>query len=120
HAGDLYGYPGPNGAVKTASLRMMLGRIRPTEGSVRLFGRDPLATVHALDGVAGFVEAPTCYPSLPGRRNLELLAAFDGGDARDRLDAALDTAELADRAKAKVGGSSHAMRQRPRITATAL
>ncbi len=82
NAGDVYGYLGPNGAGKTTCLRMMLGLIRPTEGTVRLFGRDPLESVHALDGVAGFVEAPTFYPYLNGRRNLELLAAFDGGDAR--------------------------------------
>src|SRR5207237_2036273 len=62
--GDVYGYLGPNGAGKTTSLRMMLGLIRPTEGNVRLFGRDPMQTVHALEGVAGFVEAPTFYPYL--------------------------------------------------------
>ena len=82
NAGDVYGYLGPNGAGKTTCLRMMLGLIRPTAGTVRLFGRDPQETVQALDGVAGFVEAPTFYPYLNGRRNLELLAAFDGGDAR--------------------------------------
>ena len=76
--GDVYGYLGPNGAGKTTSLRMMLGLIRPTEGSVRLFGRDPMQSVSALKGVAGFVEAPTFYPYLSGRRNLELLAAHLG------------------------------------------
>src|SRR5204863_3370621 len=78
NAGDVYGYLGPNGAGKTTSLRMMLGLIRPSAGSVRLFGRDPTVTVRALEGVAGFVEAPTFYPYLNGRRNLELLAALDG------------------------------------------
>src|SRR3954470_6811959 len=111
-AGDVYGYLGPNGAGKTTSLRMMLGLIRPTEGSVRLFGKDPMLSVRALDGVAGFVEAPRFYPYLTGRRNLELLASFDGHGARGRIDAALDTVELADRAKDKVGGYSHGMRQR--------
>ena len=43
NAGDVYGYLGPNGAGKTTSLRMMLGLIRPTAGTVRLFGRDPQA-----------------------------------------------------------------------------
>jgi ABC-2 type transport system ATP-binding protein len=120
HAGDVYGYLGPNGAGKTTSLRMMLGLIRPTAGSVRLFGRDPLETVHALNGVAGFVEAPTFYPYLNGRRNLELLAAFDGGDARDRLDQALELVELSNRAKDRVGGYSHGMRQRLGIAAALL
>jgi ABC-2 type transport system ATP-binding protein len=111
-AGDVYGYLGPNGAGKTTSLRMMLGLIRPSEGSVRLFGKDPMLSVRALDGVAGFVEAPRFYPYMSGRRNLELLASFDGHGARERIDEALDTVELADRAKDKVGGYSHGMRQR--------
>jgi ABC-2 type transport system ATP-binding protein len=120
HAGDVYGYLGPNGAGKTTCLRMMLGLIRPTAGTVRLFGRDPQETVQALDGVAGFVEAPTFYPYLTGRRNLELLAGFDGGDAGDRIDQALETVELTDRARDKIGGYSHGMRQRIGIAAALL
>ncbi|MGN6866882.1 MAG: ATP-binding cassette domain-containing protein, partial [Solirubrobacteraceae bacterium] len=92
----------------------------PTEGSVRLFGRDPMETVRALDGVAGFVEAPRFFPYLSGRRNLELLASFDGDGARERLDEALDTVELSDRAKDRVGGYSHGMRQRLGIAAALL
>jgi ABC-2 type transport system ATP-binding protein len=118
--GDVYGYLGPNGAGKTTSLRMMLGLIRPTEGDVRLFGRDPLLGAKALEGVAGFVEAPRFYPYLSGRRNLELLAAYDGGDAVDRIEASLETVELADRAKDRVGGYSHGMRQRLGIAAALL
>jgi ABC-2 type transport system ATP-binding protein len=110
--GDVYGYLGPNGAGKTTSLRMMLGLIRPSAGSVRLFGRDPMESVRALQGVAGFVEAPTFYPYLTGRRNLELLAAFDGGGAPERIERALETVELTDRARDRVGGYSHGMRQR--------
>jgi ABC-2 type transport system ATP-binding protein len=120
NTGDVYGYLGPNGAGKTTSLRMMLGLIRPTEGTVRLFGQDPMESVRALAGVAGFVEAPTFYPYLTGRRNLELLAAFDGGDAARRVDAALDTVELSGRAGDRVGGYSHGMRQRLGIAAALL
>ncbi len=120
NVGDVYGYLGPNGAGKTTSLRMMLGLIRPTEGTVRLFGRDPMDSVHALDGVAGFVEAPTFYPYLTARRNLELLAAFDGNDARTRIEPALETVELIDRAGDRVGGYSHGMRQRLGIAAALL
>jgi ABC-2 type transport system ATP-binding protein len=118
--GDVYGYLGPNGAGKTTSLRMMLGLIRPTEGSVRLFGRDPMQSVDALDGVAGFVEAPTFYPYINARRNLEMLAAYDGDGARERIDQALEMVELTDRAKDKVGGYSHGMRQRLGIAAALL
>jgi ABC-2 type transport system ATP-binding protein len=112
-AGDVYGYLGPNGAGKTTSLRMLLGLIRPDAGSAKLFGRDPLVEgARALDGVAGFVEAPRFYPYMSGRRNLEMAAALDGDGAVGRIDEALDTVDLADRAGDKVGGYSHGMRQR--------
>jgi ABC-2 type transport system ATP-binding protein len=120
HAGDVYGYLGPNGAGKTTSLRMMLGLIRPTSGSVRLFGRDPFASVRALEGVAGFVEEPRFYPYLSGQKNLELLAAFDGDGAKARIGEVLDLVELADRARDRVGGYSHGMRQRLGIAAALL
>ncbi len=111
--GDVYGYLGPNGAGKTTSLRMLLGLIRPTSGEARLFGRDPQADgARSLDGVAGFVEAPRFYPYLSGRSNLELVAAYDGGDATSLIDESLDLVDLRDRAKDKVGGYSHGMRQR--------
>lgn len=120
NVGDVYGYLGPNGAGKTTSLRMMLGLITPTAGRVLLFGRDPMQSVHALEGVAGFVEAPTFYPYLTGRRNLELLAAFDGDQATLRIDSALELVELVDRAGDRVGGYSHGMRQRLGIAAALL
>jgi ABC-2 type transport system ATP-binding protein len=119
--GDIYGYLGPNGAGKTTSLRMLLGLIRPDEGDVELFGRDPLiAGARALDGVAGFVEAPRFYPYMTGRRNLELLAAFDGGGAPERIDDSLRAVDLDQRAGDKVGGYSHGMRQRLGIAAALL
>ncbi|MDQ6835714.1 MAG: ATP-binding cassette domain-containing protein [Actinomycetota bacterium] len=120
NTGDVYGYLGPNGAGKTTSLRMMLGLIRPTEGSVSVFGRNPMDSVAALEGVAGFVEAPTFYPYLSARRNLDLLAAYDGRGARERIDEALDTVELTGRAQDRVGGYSHGMRQRLGIAAALL
>jgi ABC-2 type transport system ATP-binding protein len=111
--GDVFGYLGPNGAGKTTSLRMLLGLIRPTEGVARLFGRDPMTDgARALDGVAGFVEGPRFYPYLSGRRNLRLLGDLDGGVPATRIDEVLDVVELRDRARDRVGGYSHGMRQR--------
>ncbi len=120
--GDVFGYLGPNGAGKTTSLRMMLGLIRPTEGSVELFGRDPVkeGVRKALEGVAGFVEAPRFYPYLSARKNLRLLADYDGGQARGRIEELLELVELNDRAGDKVGGYSHGMRQRLGIAASLL
>ncbi len=120
-AGDVYGFLGPNGAGKTTTLRMALGLIVPTEGTVELFGRDPIRTgARALEGVAGFVEAPRFYPYLSGRKNLRLLAALDGGDAAERIEEVLEIVELAPRGEHKVGGYSHGMRQRLGIAAALL
>jgi ABC-2 type transport system ATP-binding protein len=120
-AGDVYGFLGPNGAGKTTTLRMALGLITPTEGTVELFGRDPLREgARALDGVAGFVEAPRFYPYMTGRKNLEMLAALDGAGASERIEEVLEIVELAPRGKHKVGGYSHGMRQRLGIAAALL
>jgi ABC-2 type transport system ATP-binding protein len=119
--GDVFGYLGPNGAGKTTSLRMLLGLIRPTAGTARLFGRDPLVDgARALDGVAGFVEGPRFYPYLSGRRNLTLLADYDEPGSRARIDEVLELVELRDRARDRVGGYSHGMRQRLGIAASLL
>jgi ABC-2 type transport system ATP-binding protein len=119
--GDVYGFLGPNGAGKTTTLRMALGLITPTEGSIELFGRDPLREgARALQGVAGFVEAPRFYPYLSGRKNLELLAALDANGAAARIDEVLEIVELAPRAGHRVGGYSHGMRQRLGIAAALL
>jgi ABC-2 type transport system ATP-binding protein len=119
--GDIFGYLGPNGAGKTTSLRMLLGLIRPSGGSARLFGRDPLIDgAKALEGVAGFVEGPRFYPYLSGRKNLRLLADYDEPVSRSRIEEVLDVVELRDRAKDRVGGYSHGMRQRLGIAAALL
>jgi ABC-2 type transport system ATP-binding protein len=119
--GDVYGFLGPNGAGKTTTLRMALGLITPTDGTVELFGRDPMREgARALEGVAGFVEAPRFYPYLSGRKNLELLAALDGDGASRRIDEVLEVVELTPRAAHRVGGYSHGMRQRLGIASALL
>ena len=120
-SGDVYGFLGPNGAGKTTTLRMALGLITPTAGAVELFGRDPMRHgARALEGVAGFVEAPRFYPYLSAQKNLELLAALDGDGADGRIGEVLETVELTPRARHKVGGYSHGMRQRLGIAAALL
>ena len=119
--GDVYGFLGPNGAGKTTTLRMALGLITPTGGAVELFGRDPMRHgARALEGVAGFVEAPRFYPYLTARKNLQLLAALDGDGAATHIDEVLEVVELSPRAGHKVGGYSHGMRQRLGIAAALL
>ncbi len=116
--GEIRGLLGPNGAGKTTLLRMLLGLVRPDEGSIGLFGQ-PAAWWGSvvLDGVAGFVEDPSFYPYLSGRVNLEIVAELDDHGARDRIDAALERVDLAQRAGDRVSGYSSGMRQRLGIAA---
>ena len=100
---------------------MMLGLIRPDRGlGAAVRPRPAGAGCAALEGVAGFVEAPRFYPYLTGRRNLELLAALRRRRRGRRGSTRRSTTvELTDRAKDKVGGYSHGMRQRLGIAARA-
>jgi ABC-2 type transport system ATP-binding protein len=116
--GEVRGLLGPNGAGKTTLLRMLLGLVRPDEGTIELLGRtlresDSLV----LDGVSGFVEDPSFYPYLSGYANLEVLAELDGGGSRARIDDVLEQVELAGRGGDRVSGYSTGMRQRLGIAA---
>ena len=70
----VYGFLGPNGAGKTTTIRMLLGLIHPTSGSVHLFGhRITAGDWHHLKQVGSLVESPSPYPNLTGRENLEVV-----------------------------------------------
>jgi ABC-2 type transport system ATP-binding protein len=119
--GEVRGLLGPNGAGKTTLLRILFGLIAPDAGTVELLDR-PLdaSDPTSLDGVAGFVEAPSFYPYLSGSANLELLAQLDGDDADTRIDDALGRVGLAGRGGDRVSGYSTGMRQRLGIAAALL
>ncbi|HKS50052.1 MAG TPA: ABC transporter ATP-binding protein [Amycolatopsis sp.] len=118
--GRVHGLLGPNGAGKTTLLRVLFGLIRPDGGTVRVLGRTPDKGDDFREGVAGFVESPSFYPYLSGRRNLELLAKLDGGAAAAKVDEVIEHVGLALREKDKVGGYSLGMRQRLGIAAALL
>src|ERR1700752_2124422 len=66
-----------------------------------------------LQDVSGIIEEPRLYPYLSGRANLELLSDLDmGRSSRRRVEEVLETVELRDRAKDRVGEYSQGMRQR--------
>jgi ABC-2 type transport system ATP-binding protein len=72
-SGEIYGFLGLNGAGKTTTIRMLLGMIRPTSGSVSLLGCRVHADAHALWSRVGYlVETPSAYPELTVRDNLEI------------------------------------------------
>jgi len=111
--GTCFGFLGPNGAGKTTLIRMILGLARPSAGSIVVRGHS-LATDarEALAGVGGIVEEPVFYPYLTGRANLGLWARVEGGQAPERVPAALARVGLAGREDDAVKGYSMGMRQR--------
>ena len=111
-AAGVYGFLGPNGAGKTTAIRMLLGLIRPDAGEVNLFGA-PLAPNRRtlMRRVGALVEAPSLYPHLTGRENLEVTRRMLGAP-RALIDRALDIVQLTRDARRRVREYSLGMRQR--------
>jgi ABC-2 type transport system ATP-binding protein len=108
--GEVYGFLGPNGAGKTTTLRMALGLIRPTSGTVTVLGR-PAGDPEATERVGALVEGPGFYPFLSGRDNLQVMARYRvlPGQAVER---ALERVDLAGRGADAFRSYSLGMKQR--------
>jgi ABC-2 type transport system ATP-binding protein len=116
--GEVYGFLGPNGAGKTTTLRMLLGLVRPTSGTLRVYGHPPTARGY-LDRVGALIEGPAFYSYLSGRDNLRVVARHAGvGD--DRVAAVLESVDLTDRARERYSAYSLGMKQRLGLAAARL
>jgi ABC-type multidrug transport system ATPase subunit len=110
--GSVYGFLGPNGAGKTTTIRLLLGLLRPDAGEVWLFGQPLLPNRLALLGrVGALVEAPSLYPNLTGRENLEVTRRITAAPPA-QIDRALRIVRLEDAGGRRVGGYSSGMKQR--------
>ena len=123
--GDVFGFLGPNGSGKTTTIRMLLGLIQPTRGSIMLFGFDTSRHLRqALPRVGAIVEMPVFYPYLSGVDNLRMVAAASGmqpGKANQaRIDEVLTLVDLAARGKDAYRKYSLGMKQRLAIGAALL
>jgi len=116
--GEVYGFLGPNGAGKTTTLRMLVGLIRPTSGTISVLGSGP-GTSKGLARVGSMIETPTFYPFLSGRDNLAMLAAYTGTPGY-RIDEVLGIVRLTDRAGDPFRTYSLGMKQRLGVAAALL
>jgi ABC-2 type transport system ATP-binding protein len=113
HRGDVFCFLGPNGAGKSTTIRMILTLLRPTFGSIEIFGKD----LHqyrssVLSRVSGIVEKPDFYPYLSAYKNLEILGSMSCPVRKDEIIASLEAVGLKSRAHEKVKTFSHGMKQR--------
>ncbi|WP_328617506.1 alpha/beta fold hydrolase [Amycolatopsis sp. NBC_00355] len=111
--GQVLGLLGPNGAGKTTTLRMLMGLITPTEGSIRVFGHKITAGAPVLSRIGSFVEGSGFLPHLSGRENLRLYWASTGRPAeKAHFGEALEIAGLGTAVDRRVRTYSQGMRQR--------
>jgi ABC-2 type transport system ATP-binding protein len=111
--GDIYGFLGPNGAGKSTTLRMLLGLVRPTSGTIKFPVRaSSWEYLRARSRIGAIIETPAFYENFSGRRNLQLLASLSGGVPKKRVEEVLEIVDLRDRAKDPVKVYSLGMRQR--------
>lgn len=111
--GDIFCFLGPNGAGKSTTIRMILTLLKPTSGSIELFGRDLHQNRGAvLSRVCGIVEKPDFYLYLTAFKNLEILGAMTRRVREEEILEALEMVGLRSRAFDKVRTFSHGMKQR--------
>jgi ABC-type multidrug transport system ATPase subunit len=115
--GDVYGFLGANGSGKTTTVRMLLGLVLPTSGTVELMGQPmPRAARTVLPSVGALVEGPAAYAHLSGRKNLATFDAMGAGGTRrtraTRIEDALEQVGLGGVDERPLRAYSLGMRQR--------
>ena len=118
--GQVVGLLGPNGAGKTTALRMVMGLIFPTNGSIYLNGESVYPGSPALSNIGCFIEGPGFLPHLSGRENLRLYWRSIGRDGEQHLDQVVAITKLGTALDKKVRTYSQGMRQRLAIAQSML
>ncbi len=117
--GDVFGIIGPNGSGKSTTIKMILGLLRPTRGTVRLFGLDP--RLRAARARIGYLpELSRLHPFLTAEETVMYYAGLSGmrrAAAVERMDRLLGEMGLAGARRRAVGGFSKGMARRVAIAA---
>jgi len=121
HAGEVFGFLGPNGAGKTTTIKMIVGLLRPTSGTVTVAGYDVQARPMQAKAASGYVpDTPNLYAKLTGRELLRFvgdLYNLDRPSVARRVDELLRTFDLEAAADDTVDSYSHGMQQKASLAA---
>src|SRR5215470_15696312 len=83
-AGELFAFLGPNGAGKTTTIKMLVGLLQPSSGTIRLCGHEISQDVSAANRLLGYVpDVPYLYDKLSGHEFLHFIAEMYGVDKRE-------------------------------------
>jgi ABC-2 type transport system ATP-binding protein len=118
-AGVVAGFIGPNGAGKTTTMAMLLGLVRPTDGTATVLGAGIGDPASYLGRVGALIESPAFWPGLSGVENLRALATLGRHDA-SRIPEVLALVGLEGRGSDRFGQYSFGMKQRLGIAAALL
>lgn len=119
--GSIYGFLGPNGAGKSTTLKMILGLVRPTAGSIRVLGKDMdnANRLSVLRQVGSLIESPSYYGHLTGEENLRIVQTLRGIPEKN-IREVLQIVRLDGQREKKVAHYSLGMKQRLGLAAALL
>lgn len=119
--GSIYGFLGPNGAGKSTTLKMILGLVRPTAGSIRILGKDMdnANRLSVLRQVGSLIESPSYYGHLTGEENLRIVQTLRGIPEKN-IREVLQIVRLDGQREKKVAQYSLGMKQRLGLAAALL
>lgn len=109
--GAIYGFIGRNGAGKSTTLKMLCGLVKPTQGEIRLFGREA-GDLFAARRIGCLIESAGLYPSMTARQNMVMKARCLGLADEKSVDEILDRVGLTQAGKKKTKQFSMGMKQR--------
>ncbi|KFN09320.1 ABC transporter ATP-binding protein [Bacillus pseudomycoides] len=111
--GEVFGFLGPNGAGKTTTIRMLVGLIKATEGTISIGGYNIKENFReAMRQIGSIVENPELYTYLTGWENLKQFARMLGGISDERILEIAKMVHLDERIHEKVKTYSLGMKQR--------
>jgi ABC-2 type transport system ATP-binding protein len=114
--GDIFGFLGPNGAGKTTTIRMLLGLLKPSEGSARVLGLDPTTQAHQVQKRIGYMSQRfSLYGDLTVLENINFygrIYGVKGGPLKERRQYALEMTGLVDSQHQLAGKLAGGFRQR--------